>query len=40
VKELEEQKNVNEMEYEKILKEVVELQKNLDAMQIEYQQLV
>jgi hypothetical protein len=36
VKELEEQKNVNEMEYEKILKEVVELQKNLDAMQIEY----
>lgn len=37
VKELEEQKNVNELEYEKILKEVGELKKNLDAMQTEYQ---
>ena len=31
---------MNEIEYEKILKEVGELQRNLDAMQLEYQQLV
>jgi len=37
VKELEAKKQVNEIEYEKILKEVKTLQANLDAMQAEYQ---
>lgn len=36
VKELEAKKQVNEIEYEKILKEVKTLQANLDAMQAEY----
>lgn len=40
VKELEEQKNINQREYEKILEDLTRLQKNLDAMQTEYQQLV